>query len=316
MEITPFITPYCDNQTILHKYQVIYSKSCRNGVIDLDQHIKHSSSFHAHRLEDLMTKIEGEIPPSRQAPYMIVLIKKGQGKKCIGLFNFPIKDNTLFIVPKRVVYSCKLLMPECSGYILNFDLDFFLSSAFPKQYISNRRILKYGIRPYIYLDNRQANALSEIFESIISEFNNGGLERKEMIAIKLLELLIDCDRFFAEAKLIREEQSYHPIVEKFTEMVDYQYNRNRNVQHYAEALNVHPNHLNFILKKHSGLNAKETINNRIILESKFLLSYTSFIIKEIAHRLGFDDPNYFSTFFQKCTGTTPLLYRSSFPKLN
>src|ERR1700742_926168 len=152
MEIASFITPQYNDQTILHKYQVIYSKSRLNGVIDLDKHLKHSSSFQVHRLEDLMTKIAGEIPPSRQAPYMIVLIKKGQGEKCIGLFNFPVKDNTLFIVPKRVVHSCKLLMPEGSGYMLTFDLDFFLSSAFPKQYISNRRVLKYGIRPYIYLD--------------------------------------------------------------------------------------------------------------------------------------------------------------------
>ena len=316
MEIATFTTPQCPNQTILHKYQVIYSKCRGNEVIDLDKHMKHTSAFQIHRLEELMAKIDGEISPSRQTPYMIVLVKKGLGKESIGLYNFPINDNTLFIVPRRVVHSCKLLMPECSGYVLNFDLDFFLSSAFPNQYISNRRILKYGIRPYIYLDNRQANSLTEIFESIISEHSSGGLERQEMIAIKLLELLIDCDRFFINAKLISEDLGYHPVVEKFTELVEYQYNRNRNVQYYAEALNVHPNHLNFILKKHSGLNAKETINNRIILESKFLLSYTSFIIKEIAHRLGFDDPNYFSTFFQKCTGTTPLVYRNSVPKLN
>jgi AraC-like DNA-binding protein len=318
MEIEPasFISANCEDQSILHNYEVIYGKNRRNGVIDLDKHMKHSSPFQVHRLEDLMTKIDGEIPPSRQAPYMIALIKKGQGEKCIGLVKFPVKDNTLFIVPKRVVHSCKLLMSECSGYMINFDLDFFLSSAFPKQYISNRRVLKYSIRPYMYLDDQQANALSEIFESIISEHVNGGLEKKEMIAIKLLELLIDCDRFFTKAKLIREDQRYHPMVEKFTELVEFHYNQKRNVQYYAEALNIHPNHLNFILKKHSGLNAKESINNRIILESKFLLSYTSFIIKEIAYKLGFDDPNNFSTFFQKCTGTTPVAYRSSVPKLN
>jgi AraC-like DNA-binding protein len=318
MEIasTSFISANCGDQSILHNYEVIYGKNRRNGVIDLDKHMKHSSPFQVYRLEDLMTKIDGEIPPSRQSPYMITLIKKGQGEECIGLFNFPVKDNTLFIVPKRVVHSCKLLMPECSGYVINFDLDFFLSSAFPKQYISNRRILKYGIRPYMCLDDQQTNALSQIFESIISEHINGGPEKKEMIAIKLLELLIDCDRFFTKAKLIREDQGYHPMVEKFTELVEFHYSQKRSVQYYAEALNIHPNHLNFILKKHSGLNAKESINNRIILESKFLLSYTSFIIKEIAYKLGFDDPNNFSTFFQKCTGTTPLAYRSSAPILN
>jgi AraC family transcriptional regulator, transcriptional activator of pobA len=318
MEIasTSFISANCGDQNILHNYEVIYGKNRRNGVIDLDKHMKHSSPFQVYRLEDLMTKIDGEIPPSRQSPYMIALIKKGRGEKRIGLFNFPVKNNTLFIVPKRVVHSCKLLMSECSGYMLNFDLDFFLSSAFPKQYISNRRVLKYGIRPYMYLDDQQANVLSQIFESIISEHINGGTEKKEMIAIKLLELLIDCDRFFSKAKLIHEDQTSHPTVEKFTELVEFHYSQKRNVQYYAEALNIHPNHLNFILKKHSGLNAKESINNRIILESKFLLSYTSFIIKEIAYKLGFDDPNNFSTFFQKCTGTTPLAYRSSAPKLN
>src|ERR1700733_1831154 len=100
MEIASFIPQQYDDQSILHKYQVIYGKSRQNEVIDLDKQMKHSSSFQVHRLEDLMTRIAGEIPPSRQAHYMIVLIKKGQGEKCIGLFNFPVKENTLFIVPK------------------------------------------------------------------------------------------------------------------------------------------------------------------------------------------------------------------------
>ena len=53
------------------------------------------------------------------------------------------------------------------------------------------------------------------------------------------------------------------------------------------------------------------INNRIILEAKRLLRYSNFSVKEIAFRLGFEDPSYFVKFFKRLVHRSPADYRES-----
>ncbi len=298
-----------DDSLALRKYLQTYSRYSSDGVIDLDKRLRQKFDFQIYRLEDVVPMVNGVLPPSRQTPYWITLVKKGKGEKKIGNAVFPICDNTLFIVPARAIHSSRYTSTDCSGYILSFNLDFFLSHAFPRKCIINRKVLNNPGRPFINLDESGTQAISAIFECIIQEHALNGQERKEMLAVKVLELLIQCDRLFKETE-DHADVSYHPVIARFTELVESKYCLQRSVQYYANVLCMHPNHLNFLLKKHSGLNAKESIDNRIVIESKFLLANSDLIIKEIAHRLGFEDPNNFSTFFQKHTGCSPLVYRS------
>jgi AraC-like DNA-binding protein len=77
-------------------------------------------------------------------------------------------------------------------------------------------------------------------------------------------------------------------------------------------MNMHPNYLNSLVKKHTGLTAKESIQNRLLLETKYLLHSTDLSIKEIANKVGFHDPNYFTSFFTSHEKLSPGNYRSSF----
>jgi len=245
--------------------------------------------------------------------YTIALIKEGSGLNNIGQHAFPILNNTLFIIPSRVIHSSHFDTLACKGFLLHFDPDFFSKTALPKECIINRKVFRTSIRPYLYLDKSQAKSLSCIFEQMMNEEDKTKNEGNDMLAVKILELLIHCDRLFSKASLMSNRIGYHPVIQRFSELLEFNYKMYRSVQFYAKTLNVHPNHLNFLLKKYNGLNAKQYINNKIISESKYLLSNSSFIIKEIAGHMGFDDPNNFSTFFQKCTGQAPLNYRETCP---
>jgi AraC family transcriptional activator of pobA len=74
-------------------------------------------------------------------------------------------------------------------------------------------------------------------------------------------------------------------------------------------LSIHPNYLNNLVKKSNSITAKQTIQNRILLESKFLLHSTDLSIKEIAYELGFGDPPGFYRFFFRSQQISPLAYR-------
>src|ERR1700761_7138122 len=132
-----------------------------------------------------------------------------------------------------------------------------------------------------------------------------------MIAIKILEILINCDRLFSQAEQIVNERFYHPVVERFNSLLEANFTKERTVALYAAALNIHPNNLNFLIREHTGISAKQTINNRIITEAKYLLAHSDQNIKSIANQLGFEEAHNFSTFFRKNAGISPLAYKAT-----
>lgn len=85
---------------------------------------------------------------------------------------------------------------------------------------------------------------------------------------------------------------------------------------YANALNIHPGHLNHLVKKHIGVTAKSTIENRLLLKAQSLLATTAYSIKEIADRLGFSNANYFSAFFVRIAKMSPTAYRIALATTN
>ena len=301
-----------EDDIILKEYKEAFRKYSRDGIIDLDNHLKHKFKFQIHRLENVISELEGVVPPSRLSQYYITLIKKGSGQKSIGHFNFLIGKNTLLCIPKRVMHSSQYWSLECSGYVLSFDIDFFTQKAFPRQLIVKKKIFKSSIKPYMVLSVPQRKKLEPIFEFILKEYKDGFNTKNELIAVKILELMIQCDRLYTAAASSGDKPVYDRNFEQFNELLDKHVAEERSVTFYANALKVHPYYLNFLSKKLTGLSAKEAINNRVMLEAKYLLTSTALTIKEIAYKLGFDDPDYFYIFFRKQVNKTPSAYRGEF----
>ena len=275
----------------------------------MDKRLKFKFSYQIHRLEDVIPKLNGIVPPNQQSMYYVTLFKTGAARKWVGMFNFPITDSTLVLIPQRVIHSTVYESLECSGYILNFNIDFFLNNAFPRKYIVEKKVFKTSLRPWLSLSIDQQKELEDIFEYILHENAVTLLEREPMIALKILELLIRCDRLFSEAEAVGKESIYHPTLEKFNSLIEDNFAKQRAVSYYADALNIHPGHLNRLVKQHNGLNAKKTIDARLLMEAQSLLVTTSYSIKEIADRLGFTNSNYFTSFFTRMAGMTPTSYR-------
>lgn len=297
---------------ILQEYRNIFRKHEHAGIIDIDTFLQHKFTFQIHRLETVVKELDGIVPPSRQSQYFVMLIKNSRGLMSVGGLTFSVKNNMLVFIPKRMVYASKYWDTLCSGYLLSFSIDFFVQNAFSKKHISEKKMFKGLQKPFINLSKEQVKKIELIFEYILSEYNAGRTIKNEMLAVKILELLILCERFYTEGQSIDNEQIHSNSIEQFKELLEKHFYDRRSVKFYADALNLHPNHLNFLSKKHTGSTAKENINSRVLLEAKFLLTSSSLSIKEIAYKLGFESVEYFYSFFRKQTQATPSMYRDKF----
>ncbi|GAA4271199.1 AraC family transcriptional regulator [Aquimarina gracilis] len=72
-----------------------------------------------------------------------------------------------------------------------------------------------------------------------------------------------------------------------------------------------PNYLTTTVKQITGKTAKDIIQQRVFLESKTMLSFTSLDIAEIAFQLNFQEPTHFTRFFKKYSGVTPNKFRQT-----
>ena len=80
--------------------------------------------------------------------------------------------------------------------------------------------------------------------------------------------------------------------------------------YYADKLNLSPVYLNEVVKRVTGWSVSNYIRNEIVLRAKRLLYHTNLTVEEIASSLGFDDNAYFTRFFTKATGKSPLQFRT------
>jgi AraC-like DNA-binding protein len=304
-----FIMP--DDQFRISEFKKVLRQNTGEGVVDLDKNYLHKFNVQIHRFEDVLRNSKRIEPPNRWSYHRIGLVTAGEGELKTGIFRFKAKKNTLVVVPSRVISSSKNWAFETKGFVLLFNMDFFLENNFSHQLIGSKKILTTSIQPYIHLTDDQAEEVTRIFENILFEKKRQDTVNNELIAIKIIELLILCDRLFEKVQDSTMNRPLIDILKRFIDLLDNHFSREHSVKFYAEKLAMHPNHLNALIKKHTGLSAKESIQNRILLEIKYLLHSTNLSIKQISDQMGFNDPNYFTTFFKRAESLSPLNYRST-----
>lgn len=95
----------------------------------------------------------------------------------------------------------------------------------------------------------------------------------------------------------------------FRDEIDRRFATWHQVNQYADRLGYSPRTLNRLARSHTGLSAKQLVDERIVLEAKRLLSHENSPVAAIADQLGFDDPSNFSSYFLRRTGSTPGAFR-------
>ena len=300
------------DEFLLSEFKKVLLKNTQEKIINLDDTFEHDFNFYIERAENMFNDTDvRSIPPNRWSYHRILLIKEGSIDFMTGIFKFSAKKNTLVVIPARVITSSKNWTLDIKGYLTVFNLDFFLRNNFPRQFIESRKILNPTARPNVSITDGQADEIGNVFEAIIREKESTGKNKEELIVLKVLELLILSERLFEHNNNFEQTPASSAIMAKFIELLDENYLKKRFVSFYAKELSIHPNYLNALIKKHTGLTAKETIQNRLMLETKYLLHSTNLSIKEISNQLGFSDPNYFTSFFKQFENISPANYRSS-----
>lgn len=104
----------------------------------------------------------------------------------------------------------------------------------------------------------------------------------------------------------------HRLFVLFRKMLEQEYFHLHLVKDYANKLNVSTKTLSNSVIECSNKAPLTFINDRVLLEAKRLLRFTDLMVKEVAYRLGYEDPSYFVKFFKRQTGVLPSEFRDMY----
>lgn len=107
----------------------------------------------------------------------------------------------------------------------------------------------------------------------------------------------------------RSNSRKEEIYSKFSDLVNAECRRHRDVAWYADRLCITPRYLTGVTDAVSGDSPKELIDYTLIQEIKIMLTFTETPLQEIADRINFPDQSYLGRYFRRHTGMSPTDYR-------
>jgi two-component system response regulator YesN len=103
---------------------------------------------------------------------------------------------------------------------------------------------------------------------------------------------------------------YSQMVKKSIDFIQSNYERNIGLTEAAEYAGVSHSYLSFIFKQETGINFNTALAQYRIEKAKKLLATTNLKIYQIAEKVGFSNPYYFSKLFREISGYTCKEYRN------
>ncbi|WP_246848948.1 AraC family transcriptional regulator [Aquimarina sp. U1-2] len=273
--------------------------------------------FSIARLEETAKVIPQKMPPYRKRFFKIMLILNGEIDMHNNENENHLSNNTLFFSGSGHIQSWESISP-LSGFVIYFTSDFYSVVHKKNKLHSDFPFFTSNAAMSIAIAQDESKHLQRTFENIIL-LSKQDLPNKEDIFRSYLNILLLESKNLYEQKLGTTavlQDSDKRILNNYNQLIEEQYGTDneevfKSVQEFAEALSIHPTHLNYVVKSLTGNTALQLIHNRKLQEAKSLLFQTSKTVSEIAYDLHFDNPTHFVRFVKKKTGKTPLQLRNT-----
>lgn len=148
------------------------------------------------------------------------------------------------------------------------------------------------------------------WENVIG--NYGSVLTEVLEAESLSELYSICNQFIIEAvsqiTSVRQKKILGTI-EKADNYMETNFNKDISLEDIAKEVNLSSYYFSRFYKGETGINFTDKLTNIRIDKAKKYLLESDLSIKEISHKVGYIDSNYFSKLFKKVTGYTASEYK-------
>ncbi|MCU6772671.1 Bacillibactin transport regulator [uncultured Bacteroides sp.] len=168
--------------------------------------------------------------------------------------------------------------------------------------------------PCVQLGEKRINKMNYLIEAMEDFYN----EKTNCFRVKIFKnniqsFLLDVyDKTRTLFKIDKSEEvgRREELFIKFIHLIHKYCPQQREVGFYAEKLYITSRYLSSITQNVADKSAKYIIDKHAIQRIKIMLKYSNMSIQDISYELNFPDQSFFSRYFKKHTGMSPLEYRA------
>jgi AraC family transcriptional regulator, transcriptional activator of pobA len=239
--------------------------------------------------------------------YVLIYCSAGKLSIMVDEKDFSLAAGQVITITSGQIHCIKKAT-KAKGFILEFTLDFFCKNDNDIELIFHNGLFCHFAMNEVIGVNK--NIIEYQLNSISEELVKQPYQYLISIHSRIELILVEINR----AKVKRGDEIWKPdaLFLKFLEAVRNNFEHNYTLAQFAKMLGVTEIKLNELAKLHAGKTAQNVIYGLIASEAKRLLTYDDLSVKEVAYKLGFNDPFYFSNFFKKHTRISPKTYQSSY----
>ncbi|QZT37078.1 helix-turn-helix domain-containing protein [Halosquirtibacter xylanolyticus] len=269
-------------------------------------HFKEAAiQFEVVDIQKILSMKEKSLVAHRLRFHQILVITDGSGFHEVDFKVIEFHKSTIIPVAMGQVQRFEP-NSEMRGYAIVFTSDFLIKESLDYNYLFNFTIFIHNITPILCECNESIEVL--VGEMLREQFAGGQFEQEAYLRNLLLSFLIQIERKKRSYSEIEPNQTLNLYL-NFRCEIEQNISYKLKIVDICEKLSISPKQLNRQLKQYHNTTAKKYIDERILLEIKRLLSYSTLSMKEIAYRIGFDDPTNFTKYFKGKTGQLPSVYR-------
>ena len=278
-------------------------------VLDIDG----AAMMHFDNVEE--SQLQALKYPCRIDALIMVLCVRGEVSFSSQMSDYTLKANQFFISSASVFQFHS--MEGSEFYMLAFSSEFLANMNVDVRFIA-RMVSQLRANAYIArLGDDDMCSVSRFFESlheqhateVLSEYKELSLRHVYCAMIyRIADAVIGKDSAMTPVGVKERSSEYF---ERLMTLLSENYREQRNVEFYADKLNISSKHLSRVIRNFTGKSVHQWIDEFVALEIKNLLKYSNMSIQQISYHLNFPNPSFMGQYFKRITGMTPGDYKKS-----
>ncbi|MFD3003298.1 AraC family transcriptional regulator [Pontibacter toksunensis] len=247
-----------------------------------------------------------EVPHSHDA-YMIMYVQETKGgDHLIDFQRYPLQADRVYLLRPGQAHQRESRQEK--GVLVSFSEKFLQTTGMRSHDVF---VIFSAVYQHPYLDLPEK--LQVVFEALVKLMIQELQESKPDMEILSRYLYIILQYLLRECQVQLEKITparHSERLFRLSSMIENHYREHCSTGFYADALGITPKHLNSLCRQYLHTTVADIQHDRLLVESKRLLFFSSLSVKEISYQLGFEDASYFVRFFKRMTGLTPTQLRT------
>jgi AraC-like DNA-binding protein len=263
-------------------------------------------------MDSSQMQLSSLVSPARTDDAAIIYIEKGEVTLVHDLKTYILSEGMLLVKVPKVVVQLLSFSEDCHFKVFGFAPQFAIAGGMPTTHLETIALIASN-NPVLILDSLTAATVAVLFWLLQKK---GGSDEKaqshdetvqHVFSLLILEIVSSIKKKITDSPYHYSRKVY--LTFQFLKILREHIKEQRSVNFYADLLYVTPKHLSTCVKEITGKTCGEVIDEMVVAEAKALLHNPELSIGHVADELNFSDQYFFSKYFKKRTGLSPLHYR-------